>query len=458
MRERVVRVACGQGFWGDRPEAPLEQVTRGPVDYVVMDYLAEVTMSILQKARTRDPAQGYARDVIPVLRSILPACVERGIRVVCNAGGVNIDGCRDAALETARNLGLAGRVRIGTVHGDDILARLPSLIEAGHELRNLETGAPLAGILGRIQSANVYIGAAPLVALLQQGATVVIAGRSTDTALTYAPIAFEFGWSPADVDRFASGVVAGHLIECGAQVSGGNTMVDWETLPDMANVGHPIIDASADGSFVVTKHPGTGGRISRQTVTEQLLYEIGDPRSYITPDCVADFTSIQLAEVGTDAVRISGVRGRARTDSLKVSIAYADGWKSTGTLVYGWPDAVAKASAADHILRERLDHAGLALDAIHTEFVGWNATHGALTDHAAKDVPEVTLRISVRGHDRESVDAFGKQVQAMVLSGPPGVTGFGGGRPKVQEVVAYWPALIDRTQVEPFLRLEVADA
>ncbi|HKP30848.1 MAG TPA: acyclic terpene utilization AtuA family protein [Gemmatimonadales bacterium] len=458
MSERIVRVACGQGFWGDRPEAPLEQVTRGPVDYVVMDYLAEVTMSILQKARSRDPAQGYARDFIPVLRSILPVCVESGIRVLCNAGGVNLEACRDAALETARGLGLTGRVRVGTVHGDDILARLPSLIEAGHEMRNLDTGAPLADIVDRIQSANAYIGAAPLVALLQQGATVVVAGRSTDTALTYAPVAFEFGWSPEDVDRYAAGVVAGHLIECGAQVSGGNTMVDWESVPDMANVGHPIIEARADGSFVVTKHPGTGGRISRQTVTEQLLYEIGDPRSYITPDCVADFTTIDLSEAGPDAVRISGVRGRPRTDSLKVSIAYTDGWKSTGTLVYGWPNAVAKAGAADGILRERLDRAGLELDAIRTEFVGWNATHAALTDHAAENVPEVTLRVSVRGHDRDAVAAFGMQVQAMVLSGPPGVTGFGGGRPKVQEVVAYWPALIDRTQVEPFLRLEVADA
>jgi hypothetical protein len=344
------------------------------------------------------------------------------------------------------------------VHGDDITERLPSLLAAGHELRNLDTGSPLAEILHRVQSANVYIGAASLVALLQQGATVVIAGRSTDTALTYAPIAFEFGWPPDDFDRYAAGVVAGHLIECGAQVSGGNTMVDWETLPDMAHVGHPIIEALEDGSFMVTKHPGTGGRISRQTVTEQLLYEIGDPRSYITPDCVADFTSIQLDDVGPDAVRIRGVRGRPRTGSLKASIAWSDGWKSTGTLVYGWPDAISKARVADRILRERLANAGHRFDAIRTEFVGWNATHGPLTDRRDAEVPEVMLRVSVRGHDREAVDAFGKQVQAMVLSGPPGVTGFGGGRPKVQEVVAYWPALIDRNQVEPFLRLEVAVA
>jgi hypothetical protein len=223
-------------------------------------------------------------------------------------------------------------------------------------------------------------------------------------------------------------------------------------------VGHPIIEARADGSFVVTKHPGTGGRVTRQTVTEQLLYEIGDPRSYITPDCVADFTTIVLDETGPNAVRVSGVRGRPRTGQLKVSIAYSDGWKSTGSLVYGWPDAVSKARAADRILRERLDRAGHRFDAIRTEFLGWNATHGPLTDRPDGDVPEVALRVSVRGRDRDAVDAFGKQVQAMVLSGPPGVTGFGGGRPKAQEVVAYWPTLLDRNEVEPHLRLEVVEA
>jgi len=423
-----------------------------------MDYLAEVTMSILQKARSRDPGQGYARDFIPVLRDILPICAERGIRVVSNAGGVNLAACRDAALDAARSLGLAGRVRVGTVHGDDILERLPPLIAAGHELRNMDSGAPLTEVIDRVVSANVYIGAAPLVALLQRGATVVIAGRSTDTALTYAPMAHEFGWNPEDWDRLASGVVAGHLIECGAQVSGGNTMVDWEGVPDLANVGHPIIEARADGSFTVTKHPGTGGRISRATVTEQLLYEIGDPRSYVTPDCVADFTTIRLEEAGQDAMRVSGVRGRPRTGQLKASIAYTDGWKATGTLVYGWPGAVAKARAADRVLRERLDRGGLRFDAIRTEYLGWNATHGPLSQVNEEDVAEVALRISVRGHDREAVETFAKQVQAMILSGPPGVTGFGGGRAKVQEVVAYWPALIDRGEVESQLRLEVTSA
>ena len=457
-RDRVVRIACGQGFWGDRPEAPLEQVTRGPVDYVVMDYLAEVTMSILQKQRARDPSLGYARDFIPVLEQILPVCVERGIRIVSNAGGVNLSACRDAALRGARTLKLEGQVRVGTVQGDDLLERLPALMAAGHQLNHLESGRPLSEILGRVQSANAYIGAEPLVRLLADGATVVIAGRSTDTALTYAPMMHEFGWQTDDFDRLAAGVVAGHLIECSAQVSGGNAMTDWESIPDLAGVGFPIIEASADGSFVVTKHPGTGGRVSRETVVEQLLYEIGDPRSYITPDCVADFTTIQLDVPGCDRVRITGVRGRPRTGHLKVSISYADGYKAIGTLVYGWPDAVKKAQAADAILRQRLERLGLGFESVRSELVGWNATHGHLTAVSPEPVPEVQLRVGVRSHHRPAVEEFTRQVQALILSGPPGVTGFGGGRPKVQEVVAFWPALIDRDQVEPFLQFEVVDA
>ena len=456
--DRVVRIACGQGFWGDRPEAPLEQVTRGPVDYMVMDYLAEVTMSILQKQRARDPSLGYARDFIPVLEQILPVCAPRGIRIISNAGGVNLTACRDAALRVARTLKLEGKVRVGTVRGDDLLERLPPLIAAGHHFRHLENGLPLAEILERVQSANAYLGAEPLVRLLREGATVVLAGRSTDTALTCAPMMHEFGWRADDFDRLAAGVVAGHLIECSAQVSGGNAMSDWENIPDLAGVGFPIIEAAADGSFVVTKHSGTGGRVSRETVIEQLLYEIGDPRSYITPDCIADFTTIQLTAAGCDRVRITGVRGRPRTGQLKVSISYADGYKAVGTLVYGWPDAVKKAQAADAILRQRLERLGLRFDAIRSELVGWNSTHGDLSDLSAEQVPEVQLRVGVRGHHRQAVEDFTRQIQALILSGPPGVTGFGGGRPKVQDVVAFWPALIDRDQVEPYLQFEVADA
>ena len=458
MSKDRIRIASGQGFWGDQLDAPKQQVAGGPIDYLMLDYLAEVTMSIMQKQRSRDPRFGYARDFVPLMGEILPQVVERGIRVIANAGGVNPTGCRDAVIEEARRAGLQGRVRIGTITGDDLLERLPDLLARGVGLENMETGEPLSTVLDRVQSANAYIGARPIVEALRQDAQVVITGRSTDTALTYGPMIHEFGWSFDDHDRIAAGVVAGHINECGAQVSGGNHMVDWRSVPDLANVGYPIIEAFPDGSFVVTKHDGTGGRVTLPTVKEQLVYEMGDPHSYITPDVVADFTTIRLTEDGADRVRVHGVQGRARTDLLKVSIAYNDGWKATGTLVYAWPDAVEKAQLADRVLRERLDRLGLRFDEILTEYVGWNACHGPLAGPIPADLPEVTVRWGVRGQDRAAVERFTKEIAPLVLAGPPSVTGFAGGRPAVQEIMAYWPALIPKHEVEPGLRVEVVTA
>jgi hypothetical protein len=453
-----IRIASGQGFWGDQLDAPKQQVENGPIDYLMLDYLAEVTMSIMQKQRARRPELGYARDFVPLVGEILPAVVERGIRVVANAGGVNPAGCRDAVLEEARKAGLAGKARIGVVTGDDILDRLPELAARGVELRNMETGEPLSTVLDRVQSANVYIGARPIVEALRQEAHVIITGRSTDTALTYAPMIHEFGWRWDDWDRIAAGIIAGHINECGAQASGGNCLVDWREIPDLASIGYPIIEAYPDGSFVVTKHEGTGGRINVATVKEQLLYEMGSPTEYITPDGVADFTSIQLRDEGPDRVRVHGVRGVEATELLKVSIAYSAGYKASGTLVYSWPDAVEKAQAADRILRERMDRLGLQFDEILTEFVGWNATHGPLAGELPRDLPEVTVRWGVRSESFEAVDRFTKELAPLVLAGPPSVTGFAGGRPKVQEVVAYWPALVPKTEIEPGLKVEVVEA
>jgi len=457
MRDSI-RIASGQGFWGDQLDAPKQQVENGPIDYLMLDYLAEVTMSIMQKQRSRNPNAGYARDFVPLVGEILPAVVERGIHVIANAGGVNPGGCRDAVLEEARKAGLAGKARIGVVTGDDILERLPDLIERGVELKNMETGEPLSTVLDRVQSANAYIGARPIVEALRQDAHVVITGRSTDTALTYAPIIHEFGWSFEDWDRIAAGIVAGHINECGAQASGGNCLIDWRDIPDLARVGYPIIEALADGSFFVTKHEGTGGRISSATVKEQLLYEMGDPKSYITPDAIADFTTIRLEDAGEDRVRVHGIRGKPATDMLKVSVAYSSGYKAVGTLVYAWPDAVEKAQAADRILRERLDRLGLKFDEVLTEYVGWNATHGPLSGEPPRDLPEVTVRWGVRSDDFEAVDRFSKELAPLVLAGPPSVTGFAGGRPKVQEIVAYWPALIPKSEIEPHLKVEVRSA
>jgi hypothetical protein len=441
-----VRVASAQGFWGDSLEAPRQQVERGPVDYLMLDYLAEVTMSILQKQKERDPAMGYARDFIGAVESVVPAVVERGVKIIANAGGVNPGACA-AAVRAVLARNAAAKVRIGVVTGDDLLPRLDELLASGHELRNMDTGESLASVRERVLSANAYLGSKPIVEALQQEAQIVITGRSTDTALTMAPLRFSFGWGDSDWDRLAAGIIAGHIIECGAQCSGGNCLYDWRSIPNLADVGYPIVEGRADGSFTVTKHPGTGGRVSVASVSEQLLYEMGDPRSYITPDVVADFTSIQLEQEAPDRVRVYGIRGRPATDKLKVSIAYKSGYKAVGTLVYSWPDALPKAQLADRVLRERLDRLGLRFDKVLTEFVGVNATHGPLAPAATEDVPEVQLRVGVRSENRAAVERFTREIAPLVLNGPPSVTGFAGGRPKVEEIVAYWPALIDKSVV-----------
>jgi hypothetical protein len=451
----TIRIAAGQGFWGDWLEAPYRQVTGGPIDYLMMDYLAEVTMSILQKQKSRDPALGYATDFVPLMERLLPLLVERGIKVIANAGGVNPRACAQAVADTARRLGLAGRLRIGVVTGDDLLDRLDGLLGRGHELRNLDTGRPLRDVRDRVLAANAYLGAGPVVEALDRGAHIVITGRVTDTGLTLAPMIHAFGWRPDEWDRLAAGTVAGHIIECGAQASGGNCLVNWERIPDLANIGYPIVDAHPDGTFEITKHPGTGGRITVAGVTEQLVYEMGNPAEYITPDCVADFTTIRLAPAGRDRVRVSGVKGRPATDKLKVSVAYFYGYKAVGTLVYAWPDALKKAQAADRVLRRRLKDLGLEFEAIHTEFVGADATHGPLARAGAPlaDLPEVQLRIGVRSPNRAAVERFTREIAPLILNGPPSVTGFAGGRPKPEEIVAYWPALIDKSLVQPCVEL-----
>jgi hypothetical protein len=445
--KEVVRVAAGQGFWGDDLDAPRRQVEGGQIDYLMLDYLAEVTMSILQKQKERDPSLGYARDFVGAMESILPAVLERSVKVVANAGGVNPRGCAEAIRSVSAKRSGKDKLKIGVVTGDDLLGRLDELIGQGHGLANMETREPLSTVRDRVLSANAYLGSEPIVEALRGGANVVITGRSTDTALTMAPLRYEFGWGAESWDQLAAGIVAGHIIECGAQCSGGNCLYDWRSIPDLANVGYPLVEAKADGTFVVTKHPGTGGRVSVPTVSEQLVYEMGDPHSYITPDVIADFTTIHLDDDGTDRVRVSGIKGKPPTDKLKVSIAYRAGFKAVGTLVYAWPEALDKAQLAETILRERLDRLGLKFDRIMAEFVGANATHGHLAGDG-RDAPEVQLRFGVRGSDRAAVERFTREIAPLVLNGPPSVTGFAGGRPKVEEIVAYWPALVDKSVVK----------
>lgn len=442
----MIRIANGQGFWGDWLEAPLRLVEQGPIDYLILDYLAEVTMSILQKQKQADPHLGYARDFPPLIGRMAKRVRDRKIKVVANAGGVNPVAC---AIEVRR---LAPELKVAVVLGDDIFDGIDAMLERGIEMRSMDTSEPLQSIRDRILSANAYIGAFPLVEALETGADVVIAGRSTDTALALAPMIHRFGWRPEQWDLMAAGTIAGHIVECGAQCTGGNCQVDWQNIPDLTNIGYPIIEAEPDGTFVITKHRGTGGRVNSDVVKEQLLYELGDPKAYITPDCVADFTSVQLADEGLDRVRVTGIHGGPRTEMLKVSISYAYGFKAIGTLVYSWPDALEKAKAADRVVRGRLEQLGLSFEEVHTEFFGYDACHGPAAQPPA-DPSEVQLRIGVRAEDKKAVDRFTRELIPLVLNGPPTATGFGEGRPPVREVVAYWPALVPRDEIQTTVEL-----
>ena len=436
----MIRIANGQGFWGDWLEAPVRLIEQGPLDYLTLDYLAEVTMSILQKQRQADPSLGYARDFPPLIGRIAKQMLERNVRVIANAGGVNPIACAQAVRKAAPG------IKVAVVLGDDVLGRLDEFLAKGYTMADMDTGWPLASIRTRILSANAYTGAFPLAEALATGAHVVLAGRAADPALALAPMIHAFHWSPTDWDKLAAGSVAGHIIECSTQTTGGNCQVDWQNIPDMANIGYPIVEVEPDGTFVVTKHPGTGGRVHSDIVKEQLVYELGDPQNFFAPDCVADFTTIHLDDIGIDRVRVSGVRGRERPATLKLSISYSNGWKSIGTLVYSWPQAAEKAQVADRIVRRRLESLGLHFEEIHTEFLGINACHGPVA-HPFPNPPEVQLRIGVRSHDRRAVERFTRELIPLVLSGPPGATGYGDGRPPVREIVAYWPALIPREEI-----------
>jgi len=448
-RKDKVLIANGQGFWGDSILGPIRLVKEGPLDYLTLDYLAEVTMSIMQKLRARRPDQGYATDFVKLIERILPDLVDKGIRVVANAGGVNPHACKDAVLAVIRKQGYNG-IKVAVVEGDDILAGLDGLMAAGETFRNMDTGAPLTDVRERVSSANVYLGAFPIAEALGQGAQIVITGRGTDPGLVLGPLIHEFGWQKGDWDRLAAGTVAGHIVECGAQCTGGN-YTDWRDVPNMALIGYPIVEAHPDGSFVVTKHAGTGGMVTRDTVVHQLAYEMGDPAAYITPDVVADFTSFELTDEGHDRVRISGVRGKAETPTYKVSMSFQDGWKSVGQLTVSGPDALAKARLSARVVWERLAYDGFEYSPAERleEYVGANVCHRGLEVKGADAPSEVVLRLGVKGPDFHKVERFGPELVPLVTSGPPGVTGFAGGRPKATEIIGYWPALITKDKIQP---------
>jgi len=452
MREPLL-IANGQGFWGDSLLAPVRLVREGPLHYLTLDYLAEVTMSILQKQKSRNPEAGYARDFIDVMDRILPAVVEKNIKVITSAGGVHPQACRSAVAEVAKKH-RCHSLTIGVVLGCDILERLPYLMAQGEEFRNLDTGEPLAKIRDRILSANAYLGAFPIAEALEKGAQIVITGRVTDPSLVLGPMIYEFGWGPEAYHRLAAGTVAGHIVECGAQCTGANYTA-WRQVPDFARIGYPILEVYRDGTFYVTKHQNTGGLVTVETVASQLVYEMGDPRRYITPDVVADFTTIRLEQAGKDRVKVFGIQGSPPTEFLKVSISYRNGYKAVGELTVAGPEALAKARLCAEIIWERLEMDGVVFAETDrlVEFLGTGVCHEGIVP-PAEEAPEVVLRIGVRGSERARVDRFAMEIVPLVTSGPPGVTGFGGGRPKATEIISYWPALVSKKKIKPVVEVE----
>jgi hypothetical protein len=442
-----LRIGNGCGFWGDNLDAPVLLAREGRLDYLTLEYLAELTMSILALQKQRDPESGYAGGFLDVLERLGPVLrAQPRLKIVTNAGGMNPAGCAARARDILARMGLAGR-SVAVLQGDDLLPRLDRLIAEGHPLVNLDTGESLASIRSRVVSANAYLGSAGVVEALRQGADIVITGRIADACLTVAPAMHEFGWAADDWDRLAGGTVAGHLIECGAQVTGG-LWCNWQEAGELANVGYPIAEMKEDGSCVITKPAGTGGAVNRETVSEQLLYEVGDPVAYLTPDVSADFTTVTLTEAGPDRVEVTGARGRPATDSYKVSIAYRDGYSAAGTLVVAGPQAPAKARLCGKIILDRVHRAGFDLERTHVECLGaGHCVPGVVP--AAAEPPEVVVRVSVHDSRRQAVERFTKEFAPLVTSGPPGITGYTTGRPAVREVFAYWPALVSKSVCSP---------
>ena len=411
MAKTTIRIANAGGYWGDDPSALYRQIQGGQLDYITMDFLAEVTMSILRKQQSRFPELGYAKDFVSMLEPVLRKAMQEGTTIISNAGGVNPSACAQAIYKLADKLSLKPKIAI--VYGDDIMNQVDVLHKQGHPFKNLETGADFSSVHTKLCSANVYFGARPVVTALDKWKPdIIVTGRVTDTGITLAPMIHEFSWSWEDWDKLANGIVAGHLLECGSQVCGGN-FSDWHKVKNFNAVGYPIAEVGSDASFTLTKHPDSGGLVSVDTIREQLFYEMGHPKAYITPDVVVDFSSIKLREKSIDQVEVSGAKGFAPTESYKVSMAYQDGYKCTGSVIISGPEARAKAEKFAEIFWQRCEE---KFQANQTEYFGWNACHRSLAHQ--QDGNEILLRLSAKDQDKEKLKRFSKLVPSLILSGP----------------------------------------
>lgn len=449
-----IRIANGAGFLGDWLDAPQRLVERAEVDYLTIEHLAELTMSILARQREKDPGSGYATDFLTILKSLVPAMQQQPrLKIIANSGGMNPPACARAAATVLAAAGF-GEMPIGCVTGDDLLPRLPALQTAGCNFVNLDTGQPFESDTG-VVAANAYLGARPIADALAGGARIVITGRVADASLTVGPAMHQFGWAWDDWNRLAAASVAGHLIECGAQVTGGYS-VRWQDA-DLADVGYPIAEVSADGTAVITKPVGTGGVVNRRTVVEQLVYEIGNPQHYLTPDVDCDFTTVEVEELAADRVAVRGATGYAATDTYKVSMAYRDGWMASGQLLVYGADCREKAEQCARIIFERCRLAGYELARTHFELLGYGGgVPGAWLWRKYQTPGELVLRVAAHDSRREAIECFASQLAPLITSGPAGLAGYAAGRPQVRPVFAYWPTLIPKELVQPVVEVRTA--
>jgi len=450
---KSIRIAGGLGFYGDSWRPIKASIERGNVQYVASDHLAELTLAILQKDRQRDPNLGYTRDFAPMLLDLLPLAIPRGVKFILNAGGLNPMAAREVLLNALHKFGI--KLKVGVVLGDSVLERLDELQEAGVSLAHMDTGAGIATVRDRLLFASAYLGARPLVEALDAGADIVLTGRVADAALFLAPMIHEFGWRWDDWDKLAQGIVVGHLLECSGQATGGNFGGDWRSIPDLAHIGYPIAEVWENGDAVISKAPGTGGRVSFDTLREQLLYEVHDPQHYMTPDVDVDMTTVHLEEIARDEVRVTGAAGRPAPEMLKIVAGYEDGFMGQAMLGYAWPDAFDKAQAAAEIVQQQMVEVGLKAEEVVVEYMGLNSIHGPLADLThAKDLNEVYVRIAVRCADKKEAAKLGRLFPPLALSGPPFIGG-AGGMMEPRGLLGIWPTLAPRSVIEEYVRVSV---
>lgn len=452
---KSVCIAGGLGFYGDSWQPIKASIERGNVRYVASDHLAELTLAILQKDRQRDPKLGYTRDLVPMLAELLPLAVPRGVKFILNAGGLNPLAAREVLLNALKKFGV--KLKVGVVLGDAVLERLDELQDMGVSLAHMDTGADIATVRDRLLFASAYLGARPLVEALDTGADIVLTGRVADAALFLAPMVHELGWRWDDWDKLAQGMVVGHLLECSGQATGGNFGGDWRSMPDLANIGYPIAEVWENADAVISKAPGTGGRVNFDTLREQLLYEVHDPAHYLTPDVDVDMTTLHMEEIGPDEVRVTGATGHAAPETFKIVAGYEDGYMGQATIGYAWPDALAKAQLAAEIVQEQMRKVGLKPQETLIEYLGYNSIHGPLADPThVDDLNEVYLRIAIRCPDKRDAEKLGRLLTPLGLSGPPFIGGAAGITP-ARGLLGIWPTLAPRGMIEEYVRVSVEE-